>query len=128
MSRSRYTLLINWFIHWLIFKKCQSVSRTCTSGVSYYIVVLVRPQIVIIYRSYRQLTNPFLVTQTSLIPSKCVKKIKFGCTLRVKRALSTLLWKLTLFYEPLPYPWNKLHNHLKSLFLSAVLHQIPLKN
>ena len=41
MSRSRYTLLINSLIHslihWLIKKKFQTVSRTCASGVSYYI-------------------------------------------------------------------------------------------
>ena len=43
MSRSRYTLLINSLIHWFInslihwLKKIQNVSRTCASGVSYYI-------------------------------------------------------------------------------------------
>ena len=37
MSRSRYTLLIHWFIHWFIKKNFSSVSRTCASGVSYYI-------------------------------------------------------------------------------------------
>ena len=43
MSRSRYTLLINWLTDWLIdwlkkirdnFQVC--ISRTCASGVSYY--------------------------------------------------------------------------------------------
>ena len=38
MSHSRYTLLIDSFINSLIdLKKFQSVSRTCASGVSYYI-------------------------------------------------------------------------------------------
>ena len=36
MSRSRYTLLIDLLIH-LLIKKNLSVSRTCASGVSYYI-------------------------------------------------------------------------------------------
>ena len=39
MSRSRNTWLIHWFIHWFKLELISSVSRICSSGVTYYSVI-----------------------------------------------------------------------------------------